>query len=286
MSLSIHPFVTAYHHRSSPITIYHHEGYMRTIRTYWLRCTHTRWLRHTRRYYATHSYAYPIRRLTMRYIPHPHPPSYLTYKSSTTWCLTWTLQGKVLCEAVDQCDDLSRVDQSVDMDIWLGIIIIVLLISINNIAKDLDIIWYDRMIHPCYHFIYLPTSIVHPHSQHVGWPHVDAQPVVCVPPDEKGIFYPGQNMPTVAHFCQGYVADDIGWYKRRMPKNIFSCDSPMLVNPPVNITVHEPTKNDVSYHLHVTLPPATVLTITICYCWFELHRYETADIWCWWWLWW
>jgi len=77
-----------------------------------------------------------------------------------------------------------------------------------------------------------------------GWPHVDAQPVVCVPPDEKGIFYPGQNMPTVAHFCQGYVADDIGWYKRRMPKNIFSCDSPMLVNPPVNITVHEPTKND------------------------------------------
>ena len=76
---------------------------------------------------------------------------------------------------------------------------------------------------------------------------MDAQPTVCVPPDESGVFYPGQNMPTVAHFCQGYVADDsIGWYKRRMPKNIFSCDSPMLVNPPVNITVPEPIKQDVS----------------------------------------
>ena len=126
---------------------------------------------------------------------------------------------------------------------------------------------YQLIILSLHPSIYLPhlSSSIHI-SHHTGWPHVDAQPTVCVPPDESGVFYPGHNMPTVAHFCQGYVADDsIGWYKRRMPKNIFSCDSPMLVNPPINITIPEPIKQDVS-SVCVWLCKYIYIYICVCVC--------------------
>ena len=56
---------------------------------------------------------------------------------------------------------------------------------------------------------------------------------VCVPPDEHGIFYPGVKlMPSLMHYCQGYHAGDFGIMKRRVPKNIFTCESPMLLDPP------------------------------------------------------
>lgn len=68
-----------------------------------------------------------------------------------------------------------------------------------------------------------------------GWPHVDALEHVCLPPNADGIYYPGRLMPTVVHFCQSYRIGDLGFMKRRVPHNIFNCDSPMLVDPPVNI---------------------------------------------------
>ena len=37
-----------------------------------------------------------------------------------------------------------------------------------------------------------------------GWNWVDDLDNACVKPNEKGIFYEGQNLPTVAHFCQSY----------------------------------------------------------------------------------
>ena len=68
-----------------------------------------------------------------------------------------------------------------------------------------------------------------------AWPHVDSLPEVCVPPDEDGHFYPGLPMTTVIHYCQSYRAGDLGFQKRRVPHDIFSCESPMLVVPPADL---------------------------------------------------
>lgn len=68
-----------------------------------------------------------------------------------------------------------------------------------------------------------------------AWPHVDRLPHVCVPPDEEGHFYAGLPMTTVVHYCQGYRAGDLGWQKRRVPHDIFSCESPMLMDTPADL---------------------------------------------------
>ena len=65
-----------------------------------------------------------------------------------------------------------------------------------------------------------------------GWRFVDQMDDVCVPPDEHGIFYPGKLVPTIMHYCQFYRAADLGFQKRRVPKDIFSCASPMLQDIP------------------------------------------------------
>lgn len=42
-------------------------------------------------------------------------------------------------------------------------------------------------------------------------------------------------MTTVVHYCQNYRAGELGFQKRRVPHDIFSCESPMLVEPPPNL---------------------------------------------------
>jgi hypothetical protein len=74
---------------------------------------------------------------------------------------------------------------------------------------------------------------VHPGE---GWPHVDALTDSCVPPDEHGIYFPGQNLPTVLHFCQFFRAGELGFQKRRVPKDIFTCASPMFKEPPADLS--------------------------------------------------
>jgi hypothetical protein len=68
-----------------------------------------------------------------------------------------------------------------------------------------------------------------------GWDWIDALENVCVPPNEEGIFYDGQPLPLVIHFCQTYRAGDLSYSKRQIPKDIFSCESPLLVDPPRNL---------------------------------------------------
>ena len=68
-----------------------------------------------------------------------------------------------------------------------------------------------------------------------GWPHIDRLQSVCVPPSSSGIFYPGELMPTVLHYCQTYRAGDISFMKRRVPHDIFTCESPMLVDTPPDL---------------------------------------------------
>ena len=75
------------------------------------------------------------------------------------------------------------------------------------------------------------------HAGGEGWPHVDKlKENVCVPPDEHGIFYPGvKGFPSLMHYCQGYHAGDVGIMKRRVPQDIFTCESPMLLDPPSDL---------------------------------------------------
>lgn len=42
-------------------------------------------------------------------------------------------------------------------------------------------------------------------------------------------------MATVVHYCQNYRAGDYGFQKRRVPHDIFSCESPLLVDTPADL---------------------------------------------------
>lgn len=88
-----------------------------------------------------------------------------------------------------------------------------------------------------------------------GWPWVDALSDVCEPPDANGRFFSGKPMVTFVHFCQNYRAGNIGFGKRAVPHDIFSCASPMLVEPPrdldkADFRIH---KNKVCLHQHFVL---------------------------------
>jgi peptidyl serine alpha-galactosyltransferase len=65
-----------------------------------------------------------------------------------------------------------------------------------------------------------------------GWQWIDELgDDVCRPPDAQGVFYPSLPMPTFIHYCQAYRIDEVGYGKRRVPHDIFSCASPMLLEP-------------------------------------------------------
>ena len=46
-----------------------------------------------------------------------------------------------------------------------------------------------------------------------GWSFIDALDDVCAPPVD-GIFFPGEALPNVVHYCQTYRVGGIGWTKR------------------------------------------------------------------------
>lgn len=68
-----------------------------------------------------------------------------------------------------------------------------------------------------------------------GWPLVDALKDPCTPPDEAGIFFPGEPVPSVVHYCQGYRAGELGIMKHRTPKQTFTCAQPLLLEPPADL---------------------------------------------------
>ena len=68
-----------------------------------------------------------------------------------------------------------------------------------------------------------------------GWSFIDAIPSseVCsfaTHPDHSK--YP---LPSVIHFCQRYPVDKYIWGKRKMPHDIFTCDHPLLIEPPMDV---------------------------------------------------
>jgi len=65
-----------------------------------------------------------------------------------------------------------------------------------------------------------------------GWKWVDALGSnVCEPPVD-GIYYPHVPLPTFAHYCQFFRAGELGFQKRRVGRKMFTCEHPMLIDPP------------------------------------------------------
>ena len=42
-------------------------------------------------------------------------------------------------------------------------------------------------------------------------------------------------LPSVIHYCQRYAVDRYFWGKRKMPHDIFTCEHPLLIEPPMDI---------------------------------------------------
>lgn len=68
-----------------------------------------------------------------------------------------------------------------------------------------------------------------------GWKFIDAIPSdqVCTfasHPDHSK--YP---LPSVIHFCQRYPVDKYFWGKRKVPHEIFTCEAPLLIEPPMDV---------------------------------------------------
>jgi hypothetical protein len=69
-----------------------------------------------------------------------------------------------------------------------------------------------------------------------GWKWIDALGEdVCLKPDSKGVYYSGKILPPVLHYCQFFRVGELGFQKRRIRKEIFACDKPMMVDPPVTL---------------------------------------------------
>jgi hypothetical protein len=69
-----------------------------------------------------------------------------------------------------------------------------------------------------------------------GWRFIDAfGDDVCRPPDEHGIYYPDKPLPTFLHHCQFYRIGELGFQKRRVRGKQFECESPLFVEPPLDI---------------------------------------------------
>lgn len=96
-----------------------------------------------------------------------------------------------------------------------------------------------------YYYIDLKVSNVDSFGE--GWKWVDELDNVCEPPKD-GIFHPGKPLPTVVHFCQGYRVGEYGFGKRGLRKDIFTCEAPMMADPPADLaeSLYSIRNNEVS----------------------------------------
>jgi peptidyl serine alpha-galactosyltransferase len=102
-----------------------------------------------------------------------------------------------------------------------------------------------------------------------GFPWVDALvDDVCEPPVE-GIFYPDHPLPTFLHYCQGYRAGELGFWKREVDADIFSCGADMLIEPPRDLGTRDHAINHkkvlliFDIYVVVNLWPRRRLTLSI-----------------------
>ena len=67
-----------------------------------------------------------------------------------------------------------------------------------------------------------------------GWKWVDKLDDVCKPP-VNGIYFPDKPLPNFLHYCQFFRSREIGFQKRRVKKDIFSCEQDLLLEPPSDL---------------------------------------------------
>ena len=82
----------------------------------------------------------------------------------------------------------------------------------------------------------ISNTDVHPGE---GWQWIDDLENPMLPPDNNGIYFAEKPLPTVMHFCQFFRSGDYGFQKRRVPKNIFTCDSPLMAELPLDLHLSE-----------------------------------------------
>jgi len=80
------------------------------------------------------------------------------------------------------------------------------------------------------------------YSDSEGWKWIDMLgDDVCQPPTEnlhdaeKKIFYPMSTLPSLLHYHQYYGIGEYGFYKHKFETKYFQCNSPLLVEPPIDI---------------------------------------------------
>lgn len=97
-----------------------------------------------------------------------------------------------------------------------------------------------------------------------GWKYIDVfQDNVCEEPVD-GIFYPGQSLPTVLHYCQFYRSGEFGFQKRRIRKQLFDCDKPMMAHLPMDLGKNRYKNRDGEV--------SNILSLIGCLLLFELYK--------------
>lgn len=76
-----------------------------------------------------------------------------------------------------------------------------------------------------------------------GWPMVDALPSENLCEFAKRPQHEIHPVPSVIHFCQRYTVGEWFFSKRRMVKDFFECDSPLLEEPPSNVILESDYKH-------------------------------------------
>jgi hypothetical protein len=67
-------------------------------------------------------------------------------------------------------------------------------------------------------------------SKAEGWGYIDS-----MPQDKVCGKHSPEDLPHVIHFCQRYGVGDYYFGKRRLPKDILTCESPLLAEPPEDL---------------------------------------------------
>jgi len=75
-----------------------------------------------------------------------------------------------------------------------------------------------------------------------GWPMIDALPHENVCDFAKKPNHEEHPVPSLIHFCQRYTVGNWFFSKRKMEKNFFECDSPLMEEPPSNIVLESDFK--------------------------------------------
>lgn len=70
---------------------------------------------------------------------------------------------------------------------------------------------HERLPHLSLH----SYMVSEPDGRDEGWEWIDQMDDVCVPPVD-GIYFPGQPLPNVFHYCQSYRAATLGFAKRQV----------------------------------------------------------------------